>query len=56
MAELAATRAEVEAAAVVDAAHAAVAELKALHASSTNNSVSADDDRDNEFKLAREAV
>jgi hypothetical protein len=49
MAELAATRAEVEAA-------AAVAELKALRASSTDSSVSADDDRDNELKLAREAA
>jgi hypothetical protein len=48
MAELAAARAEVEAAAAV--------ELKALRASSTDNSVSADDDRDNELKLAREAA
>jgi hypothetical protein len=49
MAELAAARAEVEAA-------AAAVELKALCASSTDNSVSADDDRDNELKLAREAA
>jgi hypothetical protein len=56
MAELAATRAEVEAAAVADAARATATELKALCASSTGNSVSADDDRDNEFKLAREAA
>jgi hypothetical protein len=49
MAELAATRAEVGAAAVA-------AELEALRASSTGSSVSADDDRDNELKLAREAV
>jgi hypothetical protein len=49
MAELAAARAEVEAA-------AAVAELKALRASSTGSSVSADDDKDNEFKLGREAA
>jgi hypothetical protein len=49
MAELAATTVEVEAAAVV-------AELEALRASSTGSSVSADDDRDNELKLAREAV
>jgi pyruvate/2-oxoglutarate dehydrogenase complex dihydrolipoamide acyltransferase (E2) component len=56
MAELAAARAEVEAAAAADAARAAVAELKALHASSTDNSVSADDDRDNELKLARKAA
>jgi hypothetical protein len=56
MAELAAARAEVEIAAAVDATRAAVAELKALRASSTDNSVSADDDRDNELKLAREAA
>jgi hypothetical protein len=49
MAELAAVRAEVEAA-------AAAAELKALRTSSTGSSVSTDDDRDNEFKLAREAT
>jgi hypothetical protein len=47
MTELAAARAEVEAA-------AAAAELEALRASSTDSSVSADDDRDNELKLARE--
>jgi hypothetical protein len=56
MAELAAARAEVEAAVTTDAARAAAAELKALRASSTGSSVSADDDRDNELKLAREAV
>jgi hypothetical protein len=56
MAELAAVRAEVEAAAAADAARAAMAELKALRASSTGSSVSADDDRDNELKLAREAA
>jgi hypothetical protein len=56
MAELAATRVEVKAAAVADAARAAAIELKALRASSTDNSVSTDDDRDNEFKLAREAA
>jgi hypothetical protein len=56
MAKLAATRAEVEAAATTDAARAAAAELKALRASSTGSSVSADDDRDNELKLAREAA
>jgi hypothetical protein len=48
MAELAAARAEVEA--------AAAAELKALRATSTDSSVSANDDRDNELKLAREAA
>jgi hypothetical protein len=56
MAELAAARVEVEAAAAADAARAAAAELEALRASSTGSSVSADDDRDNEFKLAREAA
>jgi hypothetical protein len=56
MAELAAAKAEVEAAAAADAARAAVVELKALRASSTGGSVSADDDRDNELKLAREAA
>jgi hypothetical protein len=56
MAELAAARAEVEAVAAADAARAAAAELKALRASSTDNSISADGDRDNELKLAREAA
>jgi hypothetical protein len=56
MAELAAARAEVEAAAAADAARAAAVELEALNASSTGSSVSADDDRDNELKLAREAA
>jgi hypothetical protein len=55
MAELAATRAEVEAAAAADAARAAAAELEALRVSSIGSSVSADDDRDNELKLARDA-
>jgi hypothetical protein len=55
MAELAAARAEVEAAAA-DAARAATVELKALRASSTDSSVSADDDRDNELKLVRKAA
>jgi hypothetical protein len=55
MAELAAARAEVEAA-VADVASVAAAELNALRASSTDDSVSADDDRDNELKLAREAA
>jgi hypothetical protein len=49
MVELAAARAEVEAVAVA-------AELEALRASSTDSNVSADDDRDNELKLAREAA
>jgi hypothetical protein len=48
MAKLAVARAEVEAAAAV--------KLEALHASSTDSSVSADDDRDNELKLAREVA
>jgi hypothetical protein len=56
MAELAAARAEVEAAAATDAARAAAAELKALRASSISSSISVDDDRDNELKLAREAA
>jgi hypothetical protein len=56
MAKLAAARVEVEATVVADAACAAVAELEALRASSTGNSVSADDDRDNELKPAREAA
>jgi hypothetical protein len=46
MAELAAARAEV----------AAAAELEALRASSTCSSVSVDDDRDNELKPVREAA
>jgi hypothetical protein len=56
MAELAVARAEVEAAAAEDAARAAAAELKALCASSIDSSVSADDDRDNDLKLMREAA
>jgi hypothetical protein len=56
MAEQATARAKVEAAAATDAARAAAAELNALRASSTDNSVSANDDRDNELKLAREAA
>jgi hypothetical protein len=56
MAKLVAARAEVEAAAVADAAHAAAVELKALRANSTGSSVSADNDRDNELKLVREAA
>jgi hypothetical protein len=40
----------------VDAARAAAAELEALRASSTGSSVSADDDRDNKIKLAKEAA
>jgi hypothetical protein len=56
MVELVAARVEVEAAAVADAACVMVAELKALRASSTDSSVSTNDDRDNELKLAREAA
>jgi hypothetical protein len=56
MAELAAAMAEVEAAAAADAARATAAELEPLRASSTDSSVSTDDDRDNELKLAREAA
>jgi hypothetical protein len=54
--ELAAARAEVEAVAATDAARAAAAGLEALRASSTGSSVSADDDRDSELKLEREAA
>jgi hypothetical protein len=56
MAELAAARTEVEAAAVTDAARAAVAELEALRDSSISRSVSADDGTDDELKLTREAA
>jgi hypothetical protein len=56
MAELVAAMTEVEAAAVADGTRAAAAELEALRASSTGSSVSADDDRDNELKLVREAA
>jgi hypothetical protein len=56
MTELAAARADVEAATTADAARAAAAELKALRANSTDSSVSTDDDRDNELKLAREVT
>jgi hypothetical protein len=56
MAELTAATAEVEAVAAVYAARAVAAELEALRASSTDSSVFADDDRDNELKLAREAA
>jgi hypothetical protein len=56
MAELAAARVEVEAVVATDAARAAVAELEVLHVSSTDSSVFADDDRDNELKLVREAA
>jgi hypothetical protein len=56
MVELAAARAEVEAAVATDATRAVAADLKALRASSTDSVVSADDDRDNELKLAMEAA
>jgi hypothetical protein len=56
MVELAAATTEVEAAVAADAACAAAVELKALRASSTDNSVSADDDRDNKLKLVREVA
>jgi hypothetical protein len=56
MAELTAARAQVEAATMADAARAAVVELEALRASNTGSSVSADNDRDNELKLAMEAT
>jgi hypothetical protein len=44
------------AAAAVDAVCAATAELEPLRASSTDNSVFVDDNRDNELKLVREAA
>jgi hypothetical protein len=56
MAELAAARAEVKAAAAVDVACATVAELEALRASSIGSSVYANDNRDNELNLVREAA
>jgi hypothetical protein len=56
MTELVVARAEVEAATTADAACAAAVELEALRASSIDNSVSADDDRGNELKLAREVA
>jgi hypothetical protein len=55
MAELAAARVEVETAAT-DAARAVATELEVPRASSTGSSVSVDDDRDDELKLAREAA
>jgi hypothetical protein len=56
MAEVVAAMTEVEAAAAADGTRAAAAELETLRASSTGSSVSADDDRDNELKLVREAA
>jgi hypothetical protein len=56
MAELAAAWAEVEAAAVADAARAAVAELEALRGNSTSSYVSGDGGIDDELKLTREAA
>jgi hypothetical protein len=56
MAELAAAMIEVEAVAAVDEARVAAAELEGLRVSSTSNSVSTYDNRDNELKLAREAA
>jgi hypothetical protein len=53
---LAPARAEVEAAEATDAARAAAVEIEALRASNTDNSVSADDDRDNELKMTREVA
>jgi hypothetical protein len=56
MAELAAAMIEVEAVAAVDEARVAAVELEGLRVSSTSNSVSTYDNRDNELKLAREAA
>jgi hypothetical protein len=55
MTELAAARAEVEAAAMADAMHVVAVELEALRGSSISNSVSVDGGTDDELKLAREA-
>jgi hypothetical protein len=56
MAELAVARAEVEVAAVADAAHAVTAELEALRCSSISSSVSADIGTNDDLKLARVVV
>jgi hypothetical protein len=56
MVELVAARVEVEAAAVMDVAHAAAVELEDLCDSSTRSSVSADGGTDDELKLARETT
>jgi hypothetical protein len=53
MAKLVATRTEVKAAAAVDVARAAAAELEALRCSSISSSVPADGGTDDELKLAR---
>jgi hypothetical protein len=55
-AELAAARAEVEAAETVDAARAAMTEFKALCGNSADSSVSGDDITNDELRLAREAA
>jgi hypothetical protein len=55
-AELAAARAEVEAAEAVDAARAATTELEALRGSSVGSSVSGDGSTNDELRLAREAA
>jgi hypothetical protein len=56
MVELAAARAEVEAAVAMDAVCAAVVELEALRGSSASSSVSANGGTDDELKLARDAA
>jgi hypothetical protein len=56
MVELAAARAEVEAAAVADVVRAAAAELETLRGSSIGSSVSANGGTDDELKLVREAA
>jgi hypothetical protein len=55
MAELAATRTEVETA-VADTARVVAVELEALRGNSTSSSVFADGGTDNELKLVREAA
>jgi hypothetical protein len=56
MAELAAARAEVEAAATVDAVRVAAVEFETLCGNSTSNSIFDDGDIDDELKLASEAA
>lgn len=55
-AELAAARAEVEAAEAADAARAAATELEVLRGSRAGSSASVDDNTDEELRLAREAA
>jgi hypothetical protein len=56
MAELAATRAEVEAAVTVDAVRVVTVEFETLCGNSTSSSIFDDGDIDDELKLASEAA